>query len=105
MTGATMEYMSRKKDQNGISHPRMTLIGILKFDGGTKSEYGLPTWNIWGSKDQNGISPKKKCLAFGAVPKGSALFINQGGYEAGYIRHLSISNLTGDAPNHTYEHG
>ena len=41
----------------------------------------------------------------GAVPKGSALFINQGGYEAGYIRHLSISNLTGDAPNHTYEHG
>ena len=38
-------------------------------------------------------------------PKGSALFINQGGYEAGYIRHLSISNLTGDAPNHTYEHG
>eukprot|EP01047_Picozoa_sp_COSAG01_P094631 COSAG01_NODE_25502_length_742_cov_130.782271_3_plen_32_part_01 len=28
-------------------------------------------------------------------PKGSALFINQGGYEAGYIRHLSISNLTG----------
>ena len=42
---------------------------------------------------------------FGAVPKGSALFINQGGYEAGYIRHLSISNLTGDAPNHTYEHG
>eukprot|EP01047_Picozoa_sp_COSAG01_P125293 COSAG01_NODE_54329_length_332_cov_6.622318_1_plen_36_part_01 len=33
MTGATMEYMSRKKDQNGISHPRMTLIGILKFDG------------------------------------------------------------------------
>ena len=57
MTGATMEYMSRKKDQNGISHPRMTLIGILKFDGGTKSEYGVPTWNIWGSKDQNGISP------------------------------------------------
>jgi hypothetical protein len=41
-------------------------------------------------------------------PKGIALFINrinQGGYEAGYIRHLSISNLTGDAPNHTYEHG
>ena len=26
----------------------------------------------------------------GAVPKGSALFIDQGGYEAGYIRHLSI---------------
>eukprot|EP01047_Picozoa_sp_COSAG01_P058566 COSAG01_NODE_6916_length_3441_cov_3.080790_4_plen_47_part_00 len=25
-------------------------------------------------------------------PKGSALFINQGGYEAGYIRYLSISN-------------
>eukprot|EP01047_Picozoa_sp_COSAG01_P011318 COSAG01_NODE_495_length_16308_cov_92.317088_8_plen_70_part_00 len=44
-------------------------------------------------------------LEHGAVPKGSALFINQGGYEAGYIRHLSISNLTGDAPNHTYEHG
>eukprot|EP01047_Picozoa_sp_COSAG01_P034382 COSAG01_NODE_2579_length_7430_cov_18.300505_8_plen_57_part_01 len=38
MTGATMEYMSRKKDQNGISHPRMTLIGILKFDGGTSSK-------------------------------------------------------------------
>jgi hypothetical protein len=37
-------------------------------------------------------------------PKGRALFINQGGYEAGHTRHLSISNLTGDAPNHTYEH-
>eukprot|EP01047_Picozoa_sp_COSAG01_P050225 COSAG01_NODE_5053_length_4521_cov_42.070330_6_plen_39_part_00 len=34
-----MEYMSRKKTQNGISHPKMTLNGILKFDGGTKSEY------------------------------------------------------------------
>eukprot|EP01047_Picozoa_sp_COSAG01_P019241 COSAG01_NODE_1065_length_11883_cov_104.177868_1_plen_98_part_00 len=52
-----MEYMSRKKDQNGISHPRMTLTGILKFDEGTKSEYSDPTWNIWGSKALIGISP------------------------------------------------
>eukprot|EP01047_Picozoa_sp_COSAG01_P053247 COSAG01_NODE_5688_length_4100_cov_84.811797_3_plen_56_part_00 len=52
-----MEYMSRKKDQNGISYPRMTLTGILKFDGGTKSEYSDPNWNIWGSKALIGISP------------------------------------------------
>ena len=52
-----MEYMSRKKDQNGISNPRMTLTGILKFDEGTKSEYSDPNWNIWGSKALIGISP------------------------------------------------
>ena len=34
-----MEYMSSQKDQNEIPHPKMTLNGILKFDGGTKSEY------------------------------------------------------------------
>ena len=34
-----MEYMSSHKDQNGISHPRMTLNGILKFAGVIKSEY------------------------------------------------------------------
>jgi|EP01049_Picozoa_sp_SAG25_P007716 hypothetical protein len=56
-----MEYMSRKKDQNGISHPRMTLTGILKFDGGTKSEYSDPNWNIWGSKALIGISPLGIC--------------------------------------------
>eukprot|EP01047_Picozoa_sp_COSAG01_P033050 COSAG01_NODE_2416_length_7736_cov_9.531099_2_plen_84_part_00 len=72
MTGATMEYMSRKKDQNGISYPRMTLIGILEFDKGTKSEYGVPTWNIWGSKDQNGISPIKIYVAPISFLKGFA---------------------------------
>ena len=52
-----MEYMSRKKDQYGISYPRMTLIGILEFDKGTKSEYSDPNWNNWGSKALIGISP------------------------------------------------
>eukprot|EP01047_Picozoa_sp_COSAG01_P022903 COSAG01_NODE_1377_length_10527_cov_806.883679_11_plen_58_part_00 len=37
--------------------PRMTLIGILKFDEGIKLEYSDPNWNIWGSKALIGISP------------------------------------------------
>ena len=49
--------MSRKKDQIGISYPRMTLIGILDFEKGTKLEYSDPNWNIWGSKALIGISP------------------------------------------------
>eukprot|EP01047_Picozoa_sp_COSAG01_P002563 COSAG01_NODE_68_length_28978_cov_182.027777_24_plen_117_part_00 len=49
--------MSRKKDQNGISYPRMTLIGILEFEKGTKLEYSDPNWNSWGWKAQIGISP------------------------------------------------
>ena len=52
-----MEYMSRKKDQNGISYPRMTLIGILEFEKGTKLEYSDPNWNSWGWKARIGISP------------------------------------------------
>ena len=42
--------MSRKKDQIGISYPRMTLIGILEFEKGTKLEYSDPNWNSWGWK-------------------------------------------------------
>ena len=49
--------MSRKKDQIGISYPRMTLIGILDFEKGTKLEYSDPNWNSWGWKAQIGISP------------------------------------------------
>ena len=49
--------MSRKKDQNGISYPRMTLIGILEFEKGTKLEYSDPNWNSWGWKALIGISP------------------------------------------------
>ena len=49
--------MSRKKDQIGISYPRMTLIGILEFDKGTKLEYSDPNWNNWGWKALIGISP------------------------------------------------
>ena len=49
--------MSRKKDQNGISYPRMTLIGILDFEKGTKLEYSDPNWNSWGWKALIGISP------------------------------------------------
>ena len=49
--------MSRKKDQNGISYPRMTLIGILEFEKGTKLEYSDPNWNSWGWKARIGISP------------------------------------------------
>eukprot|EP01047_Picozoa_sp_COSAG01_P038794 COSAG01_NODE_3165_length_6476_cov_31.556845_7_plen_131_part_00 len=52
--------MSRKKDQNGISYPRMTLIGILEFEKGTKLEYSDPNWNSWGWKALIGISPKMK---------------------------------------------
>ena len=51
--------MSRKKDQNGISYPRMTLIGILEFEKGTKLEYSDPNWNNWGSKALIGTSPLK----------------------------------------------
>ena len=51
--------MSRKKDQNGISYPRMTLIGILEFEKGTKLEYSDPNWNNWGWKALIGISPIK----------------------------------------------
>ena len=49
--------MSRKKDQIGISYPRMTLIGILDFEKGTKLEYSDPNWNSWGWKALIGISP------------------------------------------------
>ena len=49
--------MSRKKDQIGISYPRMTLIGILEFEKGTKLEYSDPNWNSWGWKALIGISP------------------------------------------------
>ena len=59
--------MSRKKDQIGISYPRMTLIGILDFEKGTKLEYSDPNWNSWGWKARIGISPLKK-LTF-ATPK------------------------------------
>ena len=51
--------MSRKKDQNGISYPRMTLIGILEFEKGTKLDYSDPNWNSWGWKALIGISPIK----------------------------------------------
>ena len=54
--------MSRKKDQIGISYPRMTLIGILEFEKGTKLEYSDPNWNSWGWKARIGISPYKKIV-------------------------------------------
>jgi hypothetical protein len=41
-----MEYMSSQTDQNGISHPKRTLNGILEFDRGAKSESEGTKWNI-----------------------------------------------------------
>ena len=52
----------------------------------------LRSWGRWGT-------------GYGAVPLGSALFINQGGYEASYQdARRSIIKIR-DVPNHTYEHG